>query len=107
MDSQPISCKRVTDMLQHVSSNTRRTSSVSVVVLALGCFPAQACNAKDGCVHSFQLENYRMVHDGRNSEALRLGKENVEAFNRLARARAARTGMIRASGAWLSSILQR
>lgn len=67
-------------MIPRITAGTLAASAIIALCSTLPAGPAAACNRMDGCIHDAQLENYGMMHDGRMSEAMRSGAENVEAF---------------------------
>jgi hypothetical protein len=53
------------------------------ILWTLGAQPATACNRTAGCAMDVLLEDHDMMQNGRMSEAMRAGRENVEAFRAL------------------------
>lgn len=67
-------------MIPRISAGALAASAFIALSGSLPAGQAAACNRMDGCIHDTQRENYGMMHDGRMSEAMRSGAENVEAF---------------------------
>jgi hypothetical protein len=67
-------------MISRITAGALAASALIALCSSLPTGPVAACNRMDGCIHDAQLENYGMMHDGRMSEAMRSGAENVEAF---------------------------
>lgn len=57
--------------------------AIGFLALSLGGRPAFACNRTAGCVMDSLQEDYGMMRDGRMDEAMKAGRENVEAFRAL------------------------
>jgi hypothetical protein len=53
---------------------------ISMLDVAAGRNGAQACNRTAGCAMDSFREDYDMKHDGRMDEAMKAGRENMEAF---------------------------
>lgn len=67
-------------MIPRITAGALAASAIIALSASLQAGPAAACNRMDGCIHDAQLENYKMMHDGGMSAAMRNGSANIEAF---------------------------
>lgn len=54
----------------------------AAVCLSLTSQPATACNSTPGCAMEVLEQSHDMMMDGRMTEAMRTGQENIQAFKR-------------------------
>ncbi|HEV7326016.1 MAG TPA: hypothetical protein VGN91_13190 [Bosea sp. (in: a-proteobacteria)] len=67
-------------MIPRITAGALGALAIIALSGSLPASPVAACNRMDGCIHDAQLENYKMMHDGGMSAAMRDGSANIEEF---------------------------